>query len=252
VIDRIPKATAYYGLIGKPLGHSISATYFNKKFKVGGIKARYELYELNQVVQVRDLMRQVENLKGLNVTVPFKTDIIPLLKDIDPVALAIGAVNCIKIEEGKMKGFNTDAPAFWETIQPLLLPHHRQALILGTGGSAKAVKYALEKGGIACKTVSRSSKGDLTYENLKSVDISDFSVVINCTPMGMYPHIDTYPTFPMAVLNDRWLVYDLVYNPDKTHFLKGAAKRGAVIKNGMDMLISQAELSWQIWSDMDI
>lgn len=235
-----------YGLIGKTLKHSFSPDYFSRKFSDLQIDATYSAFELASIHEVSDLLK--EPLNGLNVTIPYKTEIIPFLDQLSNEAKAIGAVNTIAFKNGKTWGFNTDAPGFWNDLKPLLNSSHNKALIFGTGGASKAVQYALSQNGIDFKLVSRSA-GDLTYPELEHFqEIKDYTIWINTTPIGMYPEIEKRLDLPYSKLTEQHVVYDLVYNPEETLYLKKAKEQRAITKNGLGMLINQAEESYKIWT----
>lgn len=235
-----------FGLIGRNIQYSFSGKYFADKFKTENIQeAFYEIFDLPEISGIKNLF-QIENLKGFNVTIPYKEEIIPYLDELDSVAGKIGAVNCVKIKNGKRTGFNTDAYGFEESIKPLLNSNHKKALILGDGGAAKAVKFVFEKLNIPHQTVTR--KGDLTYSELNSVHIQNHQIIVNCTPVGTYPNTENAPEILYENLTQSHLLYDLIYNPEKTKFLKLGEQKGAKIKNGYEMLVLQAEKSWEIWN----
>ena len=236
-----------YGLIGKTLGHSFSQRYFTEKFAREGLDARYDNYEMPSADGVVDLIASTPELVGLNVTIPYKQDVIPLLRSLDPDAEAIGAVNVIRIRD--MRGFNTDVIGFRESIRPLLQPHHTKALVLGTGGASLAVKYGLRQLGIQPLSVSRSRReGVITYDDLDATVMSDYTVIVNCTPLGTFPRVDECALIPYHLLTPRHLLFDLVYNPEETLFLRKGREQGAATKNGYEMLIRQAEAAWEIWT----
>jgi len=238
-----------FGLIGMPLAQSFSKKYFTEKFEKEGIAdSMYELFPLEEIHQLSDLLLRHSNLEGLNVTIPYKEQVLPYLHAIDEEAKAIGACNCIKIKDGKLTGFNTDAPAFRESLLQQLQPHHNKALVLGTGGAAKAVVHVLRGLGIPFTYVSRSSGSGLVYEELSREIMEEYPLIINTTPLGSFPKMDTAPAIPYEYLTERHYLYDLVYNPAKTLFLQQGEERGATIKNGYEMLVGQAELSWKIWN----
>lgn len=244
-----------YGLIGFPLGHSFSAAFFADKFGREGIDALYRNFELSDIGQFMELLSEVPDIEGLNVTIPYKQQIIPYLTALSPQAKAIGAVNVVKIlkdAEGNvvgLEGHNTDCPAFARTLAPLLPLDSVTALVLGSGGASKAVCVALESLGVKFTVVSRSPKnGQLSYNDLSEEVISENKVIINTTPLGMFPEVDKCPTIPYDAITVNHICYDLVYNPVETLFLKKASDRGARICNGLDMLHLQALLSWQIWN----
>jgi len=237
-----------FGLIGYPLTHSFSPAYFQKKFADEGVDAVYDLYPLSDINEVTALLRDVKELRGLNVTIPYKETVMPFLDEVDAVAATIGAVNSIDIRDGKTRGHNTDVIGFRESLQPLLAPHHTHALILGTGGASKAVKYVLEQMGIAYKMVSRNKgKGQLTYEDITEDTIAEHTLIINTTPVGMSPDINALPPLPYNVLTPHHLLYDLIYNPAETQFLAQGKQHGAITQNGLEMLQLQADAAWGIW-----
>lgn len=235
-----------FGLIGRNISYSFSAKFFTEKFKKENIENHfYDIFDLNEISEVENLF-QNQNLKGFNVTIPYKEQIIPFLDEMDADAEKIGAVNCIKIHNGIKKGFNTDAVGFEKSIKPLLNSGHQNALILGDGGAAKAVKFVLDKLNIPFKTVTR--KGDFTYSDLNSEIIQNHQIIVNCTPVGTFPNTENAPEIPYEFLSEKHLLYDLIYNPEKTKFLELGEKNGAKIKNGHEMLVLQAEKSWEIWN----
>lgn len=237
-----------YGLIGYPLGHSYSKEYFTKKFIEEDIsEARYELFPLSELEQFPKLIRRNPALSGLNVTTPYKERIIHYLDELDEVARSIGAVNTIAIESDRLTGYNTDVRGFQMAIQdwmPL-----QAALILGSGGAAKAAKYGLEDRGVEVTVVSRSPhRGDLTYGVLDERVVLLHDLIVQATPVGQHPHTDAVVPFPFRALTNRHCVIDMIYNPDKTVFLERAEQRGCRIQNGFVMLVEQAEASWNIWT----
>ena len=240
-----------YGLIGYPLSHSFSQQYFTEKFQREGITGCvYENFPLTAIDEFAALIQQQPELKGLNVTIPYKEKVIPFLTAQSEVVQTIGACNCIKIENGRLTGHNTDVVGFEESLRPLLQPHHKKALVLGTGGAAKAVHYVLNKLGIAFLEVSRTpaTARQIAYEHIDEAVISGHEVIINTSPLGMYPKVDECPPLPYQALTSKHYLFDLVYNPAKTLFLQKGEQQGAAIKNGHDMLIIQAEESWRIWN----
>jgi len=238
-----------YGIIGYPLTHSFSPAYFKKKFANLGIDAIYEPFPLPGINEFPGLLMAYPSLAGLNVTTPYKEAVMPFLQEIDPVATEIGAVNCIVIKNGSAKGYNTDAKGFEESLNPLLNHYHTHALVLGTGGSSKAVAYALTQLGIPFQKVSRYKRlGSFSYDELTPEIIAMYKLIINTTPLGMYPHIDAAPAIPYEGIGEHHLLYDLIYNPEETRFLAQGKAQGAVTKNGFEMLQLQAEASWVIWS----
>lgn len=237
-----------FGLIGKTLGHSFSQRYFTEKFAREGIQARYDNYEMPSADRVVELIASTPELVGLNVTIPYKKDVIPLLSSLDADAEAIGAVNVIRIRD--MKGFNTDVIGFRESIRPLLREHHTRALVLGTGGASLAVNYSLHQLGIEPMSVSRSSReGMVTYADLDEALFREYTVIVNCTPLGTFPNVDECADIPYHLLTPDHLLFDLVYNPEETLFLRKGREQGAVTKNGYEMLLRQAEAAWKIWNE---
>ncbi len=241
-----------YGLIGYPLGHSFSVSYFNQKFADEDIDAVYENYEIAQVDTFLEIVESEPNLRGLNVTIPYKEKVIPYLDVVSPEARAIGAVNVIKIvHDGNgitMKGFNSDVIGFTQSIEPLLEKYHKKALILGTGGAAKAVDYGLRSLGLETVYVSRYERPDtIQYEKITPEIVKEYNVIVNCTPCGMYPHTDECPLLPYEAMDNHTILYDLIYNPDETLFMKKGAAQGATVKNGLEMLLLQAFASWEFW-----
>lgn len=240
---------ALYGIIGYPLSHSFSPAYFRKKFAELHSDAAYEAFPLPDVSQFGALTDAHPGICGLNVTIPHKEAIIPYLDELDDVAAEIGAVNCIYFKNGKTKGYNTDVIGFEQSLIPLLQPQHTHALILGTGGSSKAVAYVLKQLGIAYRFVSRNKQEPyLTYEELSPEIIGQHKLIINTTALGMYPNIEGAPALPYDAIGAQHFFYDLTYNPEETKFLMLGKERGATIKNGFEMLQLQAEASWDIWT----
>lgn len=243
-----------YGIIGKPLSHSFSKAYFERKFKQSGLQNSYHLFELESVSEFPKLLQTHPELEGLNVTMPYKSSIIPFLDEIDTEAQAAGAVNVIKISKLNhkifLKGYNTDIYGFSQSLNSLnfLTPEHRYALILGTGGAAQAVSCVLNRLGITIRTVSRYPQSDqLSYNDLDQATIQKHLLIIQATPVGMYPNPQEVLPFPFSYLTPQHCCYDLIYNPEKTEFLRRAETYGAVIKNGLEMLHLQAEKAWGIW-----
>ena len=239
---------AQYGLIGFPLTHSFSPAYFKMKFAAQHIDAVYELYPMPVINELPVLLEANPGIVGLNVTTPHKESVIRYLQSLDTAAAVIGAVNCIVIKDGILRGYNTDATGFEQSLNPLLKPHHTQALILGSGGSSKAVAYTLGQLGIPFRKVSRKKmQGSYTYDELTADLIRQHRLIINTTPLGMYPLIDAAPPIPYDAITSQHLCYDLIYNPEETKFLALAKAQDATIKNGFEMLQLQAEASWEIW-----
>lgn len=244
-----------YGLLGYPLGHSFSAKYFAEKFAKEGVDATYKNFEFAEVADAVAYLLQQDDLQGFNVTIPHKQAIMPYLNGLSAEAEAIGAVNvvCVKRDADgtvKLLGCNSDVVGFSNSIQPLLRPKlHSKALALGTGGASKAVMYGLRKLGVEPIYVSRTPKeGQLTYNDLTPEVMRDYKVIVNCTPLGMYPKVDACPDIPYQYLTPDHLLYDLVYNPLETLFMKRGAAQGAVVKNGLEMLHLQAEAAWVDWN----
>lgn len=242
-----------YGLVGYPLKHSFSIGYFNEKFSSEKIEAEYINFEIPDINNFPEIIEANPNLHGLNVTIPYKEKVIPYLDELDKQTAAIGAVNVIKIirnKGGKPKliGYNSDIIGFTQSIQPLLQSHHKKALILGTGGASKAVFHGLKNLGIEAKFVSQTARfGMLTYEELNAEIIKEYTVIVNCTPVGMYPKVDACPDIPYEAITSEHLLYDLLYNPNITLFMKKGEAKGAVTKNGLEMLLLQAFAAWEIW-----
>ena len=243
-----------FGLIGSTVSHSFSKAYFDEKFFHDGLRDyHYDLYPLNNVDELKTLLKENPELCGLNVTIPYKEQVLKFLTDIDPFAKTIGAVNVIKIQNGKLKGFNTDSDAFLESLEKWFpKPEGSKALILGTGGSSKAVQVALNKLAIPFKIVSRDKNlGNYTYDALEKDPkiITESNLIINTTPLGMTPNTNAMPPIDYELLGASHFVYDLIYNPARTKFLQKAEMRGTTIKNGLEMLHIQAEKAWAIWNN---
>ena len=243
-----------YGLIGYPLGHSFSKGFFTDKFASEGINAEYVNFELPSIEDFPEIVSAHKNLKGLNVTIPYKEKVIPYLDSITKEAREIGAVNVVKMERHgsniRLIGTNSDVIGFKDSIEPLLKPHHKKALILGTGGASKAVYYVLTKQlGMEAALVSRYERpGTVTFQNLDADAVHEYEVIVNCTPVGMFPHNDGAPAIPYDALTEKNLLFDLIYNPDVTRFMQLGAAHGAQVKNGLEMLILQAMASWNFWN----
>ncbi len=242
-----------YGLLGYPLGHSFSRAFFQQKFEREGIDADYENFEWTDLSSLRQIIDSRPELCGLNVTIPYKEEVIPLLDELDEKAQVVGAVNVIRISrQGNhvhLKGFNSDVIGFTRSIAPLLKAGMNRALILGTGGASKAVFTGLEELHIAPSFVSRHKEGDrLGYDDLTPEVIQTHRIIVNTTPLGMYPHIELCPRIPYELLTPDHLCYDVVYNPEETLFLQKAAQQGSTVKNGIEMLHLQALAAWDIWN----
>ena len=243
-----------YGLIGFPLIHSFSQNYFNQKFEAESIKARYLNFELPDIGDFMEVVSEYPTLAGLNVTIPYKEQVIPYLNEMDEDAAKIGAVNVIKIIRNKgtlkFKGYNSDIIGFTDSISPLLNERRKKARVLGTGGASKAVVRGLENLGITATLVSRSAReGVITYEDLTPEVMAENLIIVNTTPLGMYPHVEECPDIPYDCLTKEHLCYDLLYNPDVTMFMRKAEEYGAETKNGLEMLLLQAFAAWNIWNE---
>lgn len=247
-----------YGLVGFPLGHSFSRNFFTRKFGEEGINAEYRNFEMPNITAFKDIIRSNPALRGLNVTIPYKQAVIPYLDELDAVAARVGAVNVVRIDRGadgsvRLKGFNSDIIGFVGSISPLLAGgSHTKALVLGTGGASRAVMAGLESLGITGTLVSRTARpGVATYADLDAAMMASHSVVVNTTPLGMYPKVDTCPDIPYGMLTESHVCYDLVYNPEVTLFMQRSAANGAMVKNGHEMLRLQALASWEMWHGND-
>ena len=244
-----------YGLIGYPLGHSFSSSYFNQKFEDEGICAVYENFEIPTIDALEEVLGLNPNLKGLNVTIPYKEKVLQYLDSISPEARAIGAVNVIRVtHEGndiKLKGYNSDVIGFTKSIEPMLdKKWHHKALILGTGGASKAVNYGLHNLGLETVFVSRYERPDtIQYDKITPDVVREYNVIVNCTPVGMYPKTEECPQLPYEAMDSHTILYELIYNPDVTLFMKRGAQYGAKTKDGHDMLLLQAFASWEFWHE---
>lgn len=239
-------------MIGYPLVHSFSQNYFNAKFENERINARYINFEIPSIDDLAEVLARNPELKGLNVTRPYKEKVIPFLDSISPEAKSIGAVNVIRVShKGSktiLKGFNSDVIGFTKSIEPMLESCHKKAMILGTGGASKAVDYGLKSLGLETMFVSRFNRpGTVRYDNITPEMMKEYNVIVNCTPCGMYPHTDECPNLPYEAIDEHNILYDLLYNPDFTLFMEKGAERGATIKNGLEMLLLQAFASWEFW-----
>lgn len=239
-----------FGLIGKDISYSFSRKYFSDKFLKEGTAATYENFDLEEINSFPELLRKSMDLQGLNVTIPYKEKIIPFLDTLDPTAREIGAVNTVKFEKnGSLTGYNTDFHGFLESLRPFLKPNLRKALILGTGGASKAVKYALNVLEIPSTFVSRTaSKDAMMYGDLSQEILEEYKLIVNTTPLGTFPRVEESPALPTAFLGKDHLIFDLIYNPPKTKLMSLAEARGATVLNGEKMLILQAEKAWEIWN----
>ena len=244
-----------YGLIGYPLGHSFSISYFNQMFQDEGIDAMYENFEIPTIDALPEVLDSNPNLRGLNVTIPYKEKVLPFLDSVSPEARAIGAVNVIRVtHEGnnvKLKGYNSDVIGFTKSIESMLdKKWHKKALILGTGGASKAIDYGLRNLGLETVFVSRYERpGTIQYSTITPEVIQEYNVVVNCTPIGMYPKTEECPLLPYEAMDQHTILYDLIYNPDETKFMKLGKKYGAQTKNGLEMLLLQAFASWEFWHE---
>lgn len=239
-----------YGLIGKDIAYSFSRNYFRNKFETEGISAVYNNFDLKKITEFPDLISENPEIKGLNVTIPYKERIIPFLDYMDPIAKEIGAVNTIKIgDSGKLTGYNTDYYGFMETLKPYLKEEHTHALILGKGGASKAIAYGLKELNINFKFVSRSPLAeDLSYLELNKSHFDKYRLIINCTPLGTHPKIEEFPPIPAAYFTSKHLLFDLIYNPPTTKLMQLALQNNAIVVNGQKMLELQAEKAWKIWN----
>ena len=240
-----------YGLIGFPLSHSFSAGYFKKKFEKENIKdSEYRNFEIPSIDKLPEIIKANPNLIGLNVTIPYKEQVLPYLDELDEAAKEIGAVNTIRFtKNGKLKGYNTDYYGFQKALNPLLQSNHKKALILGTGGASKAVAYALNQLGIKFKYVSRTSTGNsIVYSHINSATFEEYKIIINCTPLGTSQNTNECPEIPYQYFTSDHIAFDLIYNPAETLFLQQAKEQGAIVKNGIEMLVFQAEKAWGIWN----
>ena len=245
-----------YGLIGYPLGHSFSRDFFNEKFRNEGIDAEYVNFEIPDISRFPEILTENPDLRGLNVTIPYKEKIISYMDTLSEEARQIGAVNVVRVSERKgqtyLKGFNSDVIGFTRSIEPLLEPKHKKALILGTGGASKAIRYGLEQLGLEYRLVSHTPReGVWSYNQLTPETMQEYTVIVNCTPVGMYPHPDACPPLPYEAIGHDHLLYDLVYNPEETLFLRKGRGQGAITKNGLEMLLLQAYAGWEFWHSED-
>lgn len=243
-----------YGILGYPLAHSFSKRFFTEKFERGKVDAAYENFEIDNISKFPEIITENPNLIGLNVTIPYKEQVIPYLNELEDAAREVGAVNTIKISrtetEVYLKGFNTDTHGFENSLKPLLKPQHSKALILGTGGASKAVKYILSKLGIdfISASIEELKENEIRYEEIDSRIMTERLLIINATPLGTFPDVDTSPKIPYELITENHLLFDLVYNPETTKFMKMGLKKGATVKNGNEMLQLQALKSYKIWN----
>lgn len=244
-----------YGLIGFPLTHSFSKRYFTEKFETESIDSTYDNFEIDNISKFPEIVKNNPELIGLNVTIPYKEQVIPFLDDLNESAKQIGAVNTVKIIRNNsgvhLKGFNTDTFGFETSLKPLLKPHHKKALILGTGGASKALKYVLNNLGIdfVSASIEELKENEIRYEEIDKEMMKERLLIINATPLGTYPKVETYPNIPYLYLTEKHLLFDLVYNPEISAFLRKGIDMGATTKNGYEMLLLQAKKSYEIWNE---
>lgn len=242
-----------YGIIGHPLGHSFSRSFFNEKFQNENIDAEYINFDIQNIDELPEILASNPELRGLNVTIPYKEKVLSFLDYISVEARAIGAVNVIRVDhkgdDVLLKGYNSDVIGFTRSIEPLLEKFHKKALVLGTGGAAKAVDYGLKSLGLETVLVSRFERPEtIQYKNIDADVVKEYNVIVNCTPCGMYPNYNECPELPYEALDSHNILYDLIYNPDQTLFLKKGKEQGALTKNGLEMLLLQAFASWDFWT----
>ena len=240
-----------FGLLGKNISYSFSKKYFTYKFALGDLPdCSYENFDIQTIEEFPVIIANNADLKGLNVTIPYKESVIPYLNKLSKNAAQIGAVNVIRVtKKGKLKGYNSDYYGFMKSLEPLLQPHHKKALILGTGGAAKAVSFALDKLGILYTFVTREEKeGMIDYDRINATTFDNYHIIINCTQVGTSTNTKESPPIPYNFFTSNHIAFDLIYNPEETQFLKKAKKKGAITKNGYEMLVLQAEKAWKIWN----
>ena len=238
-----------FGLLGKDIGYSFSRNYFSNKFAAENLQYEYVNFDLENLSTFKSLLKR-KDISGMNVTIPYKQEVIPFLDGLDPVAKAIGAVNTIVFKDDKRLGYNTDHIGFQKTLLNHLKPNHDKALVLGTGGASKAVCYVLEQLEIQTLKVSRNEGQDRkAYHQLTAKDYKEYTLLINCTPLGTHPNTDAYPPIDYRHINAEHLLYDLIYNPEVTAFMQIGKDKGAITLNGYQMLVEQAEASWSLWTD---
>ena len=240
-----------FGLVGKDISYSFSRGYFTKKFADLGLEDHsYENFDFQAIEEIQDVLDNNSDIKGMNVTIPYKQEVMPFLTELDPEAEKIGAVNTIQFSKNGLKGFNTDAYGFKNAMAPFLKPHHTKALILGTGGASKAVAYVLGELGISYVFVSRNpGKNKISYDQVTEEVLKEHTILVNCTPLGTHPNIEQRPALPYEFITDQHFLFDLIYNPEKTAFLAAGEAKGAQISNGLRMLELQADRSWEIWQE---
>ncbi|WP_321996912.1 shikimate dehydrogenase [Draconibacterium orientale] len=243
-----------YGLLGYPLTHSFSKRYFTERFETENIDSTYDNFEIDSITKFQDVVKDNPEVIGFNVTIPYKEQVIPYLDELNDSAKEIGAVNTIRVtrtENGvHLKGFNTDTFGFESSLKPLLKDHHKKALILGTGGASKALKYVLSKLGIEyiSASIEELQENEIRYEDVNQQVISERLLIINATPLGTYPKVETFPNIPYEFITDKHLLFDLVYNPEVTQFMAKGKAKGATVKNGYEMLLNQAKKAYEIWN----
>lgn len=240
-----------FGLIGKNIDYSFSKKYFSEKFsKEPFLDCEYHNFDIQEIDFFTEITKNNPNLKGLNVTIPYKEAVIPFLNKLSVKAAKIGAVNVIRFTKKRnLKGYNSDCYGFKKALKPLLEAHHKKALILGTGGASKAIAFALEELNITYTFVSREpNESSIDYDRINATTFDNFQIIINCTPLGTSPNIKDFPLIPYNFFTEKHIAFDLIYNPEETQFLKKAKKKGAICKNGLEMLVFQAEKSWEIWN----
>jgi shikimate dehydrogenase len=240
-----------FGLLGYPLTHSFSQKYFTEKFQQLGIdNASYENFSIPDIQELTSILEFKKGLDGFNITIPYKRAVIDFLDELSDPVKKMGACNCVKITDGKLKGFNTDIVGFQKSLQPFLKPIHQKALILGTGGASAAVEYVFQQLNISYQFVSRNASEEaICYLDLTKNILDSYQLIINTTPLGMYPNVDACPEIPFQFITEQHHLFDLIYNPIETKFLKLGKQNGATIQNGYEMLILQAEESWRIWNE---
>ena len=242
-----------FGLIGYPLGHSFSKQYFTEKFEREGITdCAFEAFPIASIDEFSALLKNNPALKGLSVTIPYKEQVLQFVDELSAEVKVIGAANSIKIDDGKLTAYNTDIVGFEKSFVKLLQPHHTKALVLGTGGASKAVQYVLRNLSVDFLIVSRNKQADnqITYDEIDEAIMKEYSVIINCSPVGMHPNDNIAPSIPYQFISANHYLYDLVYKPAETLFLKNGKERGAAVQNGYEMLLIQAEESWRIWNNL--
>jgi len=239
-----------FGLVGKNIGYSFSKNYFTERFRNDNVLDNsYDNFDIQDISEFPKIIENNPDLAGLNVTIPYKEIVIPYLDSLSKKATQIGAVNVIRFKKGKLKGYNSDYYGFKKSLQPLLKPHHKKALILGTGGASKAIAFALDELDILYTFVSREAKENtIDYNRINATTFDNYQIIINCTPLGTSPNTAAFPPIPYEFFTENHIAFDLIYNPQETQFLSKAKANGATIKNGMEMLILQAEKAWKIWN----